>query len=134
MAPSYLLDTNIISAIARHPHGSTAQKITNVGEDAVCTSIVVSSELQFGARKAGSDRLQNQIDAILSAIEILPLDKPVDVEYARVRHHLESNGSVFGPNDMLIGAHARSLGMTVVTANEDEFRRIPGLMVENWSV
>ncbi|KAF0285024.1 type II toxin-antitoxin system VapC family toxin [Spiribacter sp. 1M153] len=132
MARSYLLDTNIISALVRHPHGSTAQKIIDVGGHAVCTSIVVSSELQFGARKAGSERLQKQVDAVLSAIEILPLDQPVDVEYAKVRHHLESNGSVIGPNDMLIGAHARSLGMTVVTANEREFRRIPGLMVENW--
>jgi tRNA(fMet)-specific endonuclease VapC len=132
VAQTYLLDTNIISVLVRHPRGSTAQKVIDAGGDAVCTSIVVSGELQFGARKADSMRLQKQVDAVLSAIEILSLDQPVDVEYAEIRHHLEFTGGVIGPNDMLIGAHARSLRMTVVTANDREFRRIPGLTVENW--
>lgn len=133
MSWQYLLDTNILSELVRHPHGAMAQKVADIGEDAVCTSILVSSELQFGARKAGSRRLQQQVDAVLSAIEILPLDAHADHEYAEIRYHLEANGNAIGPNDMLIAAHARSLRLTVVTANDRELRRIPELAVENWS-
>lgn len=132
MSASYLLDTNILSDLVRHPQGSIASRITREGENSVCTSIVVAGELRFGAYKRGSDRLTAQVEVILSAIEILPLEEPADQHYGKLRALLESRGEMIGPNDMLIAAHALALDCTVVTANRREFSRVPGLKVENW--
>lgn len=128
----YLLDTNIVSELVRNPHGVVTDHIARVGEESICTSIIVTGELRFGAEKRGSERLTFQLEAVLSAIIILPLEEPVDRQYARLRHHLEKAGTPIGPNDMLIAAHALSLGLTLVSANQREFSRVPGLAVENW--
>jgi tRNA(fMet)-specific endonuclease VapC len=128
----YLLDTNIVSDLVRNPQGIVAKRIAEIGDQYVCTSIIVASELRFGARKSGSTRLLMQLESVLSAIDILPLEAPVDRHYAEVRFALECLGQPIGPNDLLIAAHARALGLTVVTANQAEFARVPGLAVENW--
>jgi tRNA(fMet)-specific endonuclease VapC len=131
-SPHYLLDTNILSELVRHPQGAVAQGIARVGENAVCTSIIVASELRFGAAKRNAPRLAAQVEAILSAIEVRPFDTPADHEYARLRLHLEQAGTPIGPNDMLIAAHALAIESILVTANTGEFSRVPGLTVENW--
>lgn len=128
----YLLDTNILSELIRHPAGGVAQHIARVGERSVCTSIVVAAELRFGAAKKASSRLTQQMNAVLDLVAILPLETPVDEHYGRIRLHLEQRGEPIGPNHLLIAAHAQSLELTVVTANAAEFRRVPGLAVENW--
>jgi tRNA(fMet)-specific endonuclease VapC len=132
VSTSYLLDTNILSDLVRYPQGAIASRIAREGESSVCTSIIVAGELRFGAYKRGSDRLMAQVEAILSAIEILPLEEPADQHYGKLRVLLESRGDMIGPNDMLIVAHALALDCTVVTANRREFSRVPGLKVENW--
>lgn len=129
---SYLLDTNIISELVRNPQGRLTDVIARKGEDRICTSIVVASELRFGAEKKGSAPLARQLETVLSAIKILPLKEPADRFYAKLRTHLEKKGTPIGPNDMLIAAHSLSLGLTLVTANEREFLRVPELCVENW--
>ncbi|QOC23265.1 type II toxin-antitoxin system VapC family toxin [Wenzhouxiangella sp. AB-CW3] len=128
----YLLDTNIISDLVRHPQGPVAHRISELGEDTVCTSIVVSAELRYGAAKSGSEKLAHRVELLLSALEILPLESPADHHYAELRDHLTRQGTLIGPNDLLIAAHALAMGMTIVTANEREFLRVPGLGVENW--
>jgi len=128
----YLLDTNIVSDLVRNPRGLIAQRIEVVGEGSVCTSLVVSAELCFGARKKGSRRLSSQLEAVLSALDILQLEEPVDACYAGLRLALERAGTPIGGNDMLIAAHALTFGLTLITANEREFSRVPGLSVENW--
>ena len=128
----YLLDTNILSDLVRQPQGLIARRIAEAGEEAICTSIVVAAELRFGAEKSGSAKLADQVNLILSAIEILPLESPADREYARLRQYLARRGTLIGPNDMLIAAQALGAGLTVVTANTGEFARVPGLSVENW--
>ena len=128
----YLLDTNILSHLVKEPTGVVAQRIATVGEAKVCTSLVVAGELRFGAAKKGSARLSAQLEAILSAMEILPLEEPLDRHYADIRLHLHLICQPIGHNDLLIAAHARSLGMIMVTHNEREFSRVPGLIVENW--
>jgi tRNA(fMet)-specific endonuclease VapC len=130
--PRYLLDTNILSELVRHPQGTVAQAIARVGEHAVCTSIIVASELRFGAAKRNAPRLATQVEAILAAIEIRPFDTPADHAYARLRLYLEQAGTPIGPNDMLIAAHALATECILVTANQGEFSRVPGLSVENW--
>ena len=132
MAFRYLLDTNVLSELARRPHGGVAGWVAEVGADAVCTNLVVAGELRFGATQSGSDKLRAQVEAILGAVEVLPLDPPVDQEYAAIRHALERSGQPIGPNDLWIAAHARSLDLTLVTANLAEFQRVPQLAVESW--
>lgn len=128
----YMLDTNILSELVRNPHGVVARRIAEVGGDAVCASIVTAAELRFGCAKKGSPRLLRQVEAILEGVEVLPFDVPADAEYAGIRAELEAAGTPIGPNDLLIAAHARALGTTLVTANISEFSRVRELKVENW--
>jgi tRNA(fMet)-specific endonuclease VapC len=132
LSAPYLLDTNMISDMVRHPAGRAADRIRELGNDQICTSIVVAAELRFGEMKRGSPLLIARIDAALGAVEILPLEPPADRLYGELRADLERRGLPIGANDMLIAAHALALGCTLVTANEGEFSRIAGLKVENW--
>jgi tRNA(fMet)-specific endonuclease VapC len=128
----YLLDTNILSDLIKKPQGRVAHKIAMLDNHHVQTSLIVASELRFGAMKKGSQSLITQVDRILSAIKVLPYDVPSDQHYAAIRCHLEQQGTPIGPNDMLIAAQALAHQLIVVTANEREFRRVPNLQVENW--
>ncbi len=134
MTARYLLDTNILSDLIRRPQGVISEAIRRVGEESACTSIVVAAELRFGALRSRSARLQERVDVILGTIEVLPFEEPADRHYAELREQFESRGTPIGPNDMLIAAHALSSGLTVVTANESEFARVPRLAVENWRI
>ncbi len=128
----YLLDTNILSDVARWPDGIASRHIRRVGESSICTSIIVAGELRYGAAKSGSPRITERVEAILELIEVLPLESTVDASYGALRADLERAGSVIGANDLWIAAHALALDCTIVTANEREFRRVRGLPLENW--
>src|ERR1700738_1126784 len=128
----FLLDTNILSDLVRHPRGRIFDRISDVGEEDVCTSIVVAAELRLGATKKKCSRLTSQLEAVLGAIEVLALEAPVDAIYGVIRAGLEQIGQPIGANDLLIAAHALTLDLTVVTDNESEFLRIDDLRVENW--
>jgi tRNA(fMet)-specific endonuclease VapC len=129
----FLLDTNIVSDLMRHPRGKIFDRISEVGEDDVCTSIVVASELRYGVTRKKSARLTSQLEAVLGALEVLPLEAPVDAVYGVIRAGLELAGQPIGANDLLIAAHTLALDLTLVTDNAREFSRIDGLRVENWS-
>jgi tRNA(fMet)-specific endonuclease VapC len=128
----YLLDTNMVSDLVRHPQGSVTQAIRAVGEGEVCTSVIVAAELRYGATKRASPRLTEQLEAVLRALEILPFAAPADVVYGRLRTSLEQRGLPIGAHDLLIAAQAVALGLTMVTDNEREFKRIDELPCENW--
>jgi tRNA(fMet)-specific endonuclease VapC len=128
----YLLDTNIVSELVRNPQGKVAEQILKLGERKVCTSIIVAAELRYGAEKKQSPRLSAQLEAVLGALEILPLEKPADASYGSLRAQLERAGKPIGANDLLIAAQALALGYTVVTDNEKEFSRVRQLNLENW--
>jgi tRNA(fMet)-specific endonuclease VapC len=128
----YILDTNIISDLIRNPQGRAAKRIAKVGESSICTSIIVAAELRYGCAKSGSTRLRKAVEDLLGEISVLPFEAPADAEYGALRAALEAGGTPIGSNDLLIAAHARATGATIVTANVDEFRRVPGLTVENW--
>ena len=132
MSAGWLLDTNILSDIVRHPAGRVAERIRQCGETNVRTSIVVAAELRFGAAKKGSERLTAQLEAILAIIEILPLTSPADKLYGDLRAKLETAGTPIGGNDMLIAANAMANDHVLVTDNEREFSRVEGLTIENW--
>jgi tRNA(fMet)-specific endonuclease VapC len=85
----YLLDTNIVSELIRNPQGSVTERIRELGESQVATSIIVAAELRYGAAKRGSARLTAQIEAVLGALEVLPFEEPADRVYGVLRASLE---------------------------------------------
>ena len=128
----YLLDTNIVSQLVRHPEGQVAKRVRQVGEAQVCTSIIVAAELRCGVAKKGSPRLTSRLEAVLGALDVLPFEAPADATYGLLRARLEITGQPIGGNDLLIAAHASALGHAVVTDNERGFARIDDLHCENW--
>jgi tRNA(fMet)-specific endonuclease VapC len=128
----YLLDTNIMSDLVRHPQGVVAQRIASLNAAHLATSIIVAGELRYGAEKRGSERLTNQLEGILQRLAILPLAEDADRHYSVLRADLERRGEPIGANDMLIAAHALSIAAILVTDNLREFSRVQGLKLENW--
>jgi len=128
----YMLDTNIISDLIRNPQGRVAKRIAKLGDNNICTSIIVAAELRYGSAKSGSTRLIKAVEDLLGEINVLPFDVPADSDYGSIRSELEAAGKPIGGNDLLIAAHAHAIGATIVTANFAEFKRVRGLKVENW--
>jgi tRNA(fMet)-specific endonuclease VapC len=128
----FLLDTNIVSDLVRHPGGVIGARIAELADDTVVTSIIVASELRFGAERRGSERLTIQLEGILERLPVLPLGDDADRHYGTLRTALERQGTLIGANDMFIAAHALALDATLVTDNVREFARVPGLRIENW--
>lgn len=128
----FMLDTGIVSDMVRHPHGRVAKRIAEVGETLVCTSIIVAAELRSGAARQGAARLAAQLESVLRALDVLPLEPPVDAVYGTLRARLEELGQPIGANDLFVAAHALALRCTLVTDNEHAFSRIKALPVENW--
>ncbi|HLA33430.1 MAG TPA: PIN domain-containing protein, partial [Rhodocyclaceae bacterium] len=108
------------------------RRLESVWPATPCTSIVVAAEIQFGLCKGVSERLRTQVNAIMSNLDILPLETPVERHYGEIRAHLQRLGQPIGANDLLIAAHARALGLILVTDNLREFARVPDLNLENW--
>lgn len=130
----YVLGTDVLSALIRDPAGKVAHRIAKVGEEVICTGMIVACELRFGAVKSGSTRIQQRVEAILGELEVLAFDSPADYHYAEVGALLERRGTTpIGPNDMLIAARALSPGLTLVTGNTKEFSRLRRIAVANWS-
>ena len=136
----YLLDTNIISELMRAAAGKAAlryrQALTAKRQHAlpttqVVTSIVVQCELLFGLYRKPSPRLQASYDLMMTGLPVLPLDAALAPVYAELRGHLEQAGTPLASNDLLIAAHALTLGATLVSA-DTAFARVPDLKLENW--
>ena len=131
-AVRFLLDTNIVFAVVRDPGGTLAERLSAMPRREFGISIIVACELRYGASRKRSARLSSQLEAVLEGIDILPLEEQADRHYGEIRTELERVGRPIGHNDLLIAAHARALGATLVTHNTDEFTRVPGLAIENW--
>jgi tRNA(fMet)-specific endonuclease VapC len=127
----FLLDTNIVSDLIRHPQGHAARR-ARAAADALCLSVIVAAELRYGCAKKGSARLTERVEAVLAEIPVLPWAQPADAAYGMLRTGLEAEGRLIGGNDLLIAAHALALDATLVTANKGDFSRIRGLLVEDW--
>lgn len=128
----WLLDTNVVSEVARHTFGAAAVRMARVPRDQLATSIVVTAELRFGYTRVGSLALKRKIETVLENIIVFDWMAPCDEVYAALRSDLERRGALIGPMDLLIAAHALALDAVLVTDNEREFRRVAGLKVENW--
>lgn len=128
---SFMLDTNIVSAMVRDPRGKVLEKMIEVGEENVLISIISYGEICYGVQKSGSELLSKTVFAITRRLYVASLSMPCDKRYAEVRLALRQ-GKNIGHNDLWIAAHALALDAVLVTNNEREFSRVPGLKVENW--
>ncbi|WP_292152123.1 PIN domain-containing protein [Brevundimonas sp.] len=128
----YLLDTNAVSAMVREPAGAIGVRVDLVGRTMICTSVVVAAELRYGLAKRKSARLTSRVEAVLESLVVIPFGSPAEAIYGMIRADIESRGRTIGQMDLLIAAHALALDCILVTDNDGEFRRVPGLRVENW--
>ena len=107
-----------------------------MGEESgeIITSIIVLAELRFGLAKSPSARRSKLVDRLLESLPVVDWAPPAETRYGEIRAELERRGMPIGGNDLFIAAHALALDATLVTANEREFGRVPGLRIENWIV
>lgn len=129
----YLLDTDIcIYIINEHPKRVLDRfRKYSVGDLGI--SSITASELAFGVAKSGSAKNRAALEGFMLPLEVAQYDLRAALIYGEIRAGLERSGMTIGPLDMLIAAHALSLGATLVTNNEKEFRRVAGLRCENWA-
>jgi tRNA(fMet)-specific endonuclease VapC len=128
----YMLDTNICIYLMKGHPGTVQEHFDAYDLEDIAISAIVASELYFGTAKSGSIRNRLALDSFLGQFEILPFELAESIATGELRALLAQKGTPIGPYDTQIAAHALSHGCTLVTNNEREFRRVPGLKVENW--
>lgn len=129
----YMLDTNICIYVIKHKPESVFRKLKKIKPEDVCISSITYAELAYGVEKSAQpERNRLALSMMLSSIEIVAFDDAAADEYGEIRAGLERKGTPIGSLDILIAAHARSLGCTLVTNNTKEFCRVEGLEVVNW--
>lgn len=130
----YMLDTNIIVYAKNKRPESVLNQLTAQRPSDVCISAISMAELEFGVcHSSRPDQNRLALMSFLSAIQIIPFDSDAAREYGQIRQDLTQDGNLIGSNDMLIAAHAKALGLILVTNNTREFERVKGLHVENWA-
>lgn len=130
----YVLDTNICIYLIKKRPALVFEKFNALSLGSVGISSISLAELQYGIRKSSRpDQNQAALNQFLLPLEIVGFDTAAALEYGRIRADLEKKGTPIGSLDTLIAAHVKALGMILVTNNEKEFLRIPGLKIENWT-
>ncbi len=134
MGTHYLLDTNICIYIAKHNPPVVRERFARHAASELAMSVITWGELRFGAEKSQNrERAMEALAALGRLITVAPLPDTVGEHYGEIRCLLQRQGTPIGSNDLWLAAHARSEGWTLVTNNEREFVRVPGLIVENWA-
>lgn len=129
----YMLDTNICIYVIKHKPESVFRKLKKIKPEDVCISSITYAELAYGVEKSAQpERNRLALSMMLSSIEIVAFDDAAAADYGEIRASLEKGGTPIGSLDMLIAAHARSAGCTLVTNNTKEFCRVEGLKLANW--
>ena len=130
----YMLDTDICIYIIKEKPERVIRKLRRTDVLDVCISSITLSELEYDISKSSRpDQNKMALAAFLAPLQVLPYDDMAALEYGRLRAHLEKQGTPIGALDTLIAAHALSLNCTLITNNEQEFRRVPKLKVRNWA-
>jgi tRNA(fMet)-specific endonuclease VapC len=131
----WLLDTNVCIAVIRQRPESALRRLRGKQVGQVGLSTITLAELEFGAAKSQqAARARAALREFLLPLEVVPFDEAAADTYGTVRAAMEKKGRPIGPLDTLIAAHALALGTVLVTNNTREFRRVPGLSVEDWSL
>ena len=128
----YMLDTNICIYIIKN-RPEQLRKRFNTLADQLCISVITLAELIYGAEKSARPHENlTVVEQFCARVEVLPFAERAATHYGQLWTELERAGQPIGTHDMMIGGHARSEGLTLVTNNEREFQRIPGVLLENW--
>lgn len=133
--PRYMLDTDTCSYIMKRSNEVLLQRLRKTPIDELCISVISKAELLFGV-EISPRRQQDELalEAFLQHVEVLDFPDEAAPHYAGIRAELKKRGTMIGANDLFIAAHARSLGITLVTNNTGEFGRVPDLIIENWTL
>jgi tRNA(fMet)-specific endonuclease VapC len=133
--PRFMLDTDTCSYIMKRSHPLVLKRLQAVSVDDVCMSVVTKAELLYGV-EVSPRRAQDAaaLAAFLPYVEAVALDEEAAGHYAEIRANLKRRGAMIGANDLFIAAHARSLGLALVTNNTAEFGRVNNLAIENWTI
>ena len=133
--PRFMLDTDTCSYIMKRSNHALLKRLSKTPVNDVCISVITKSELLYGV-EVSPRRQQDEaaLNGFLRYVEVLAFADESAPHYAEIRAHLKSGGTMIGANDLFIAAHARSLGLTLVTNNTREFRRVPKLLIENWTL
>lgn len=128
----YMLDTNIvIYTIKNRP--AHVRDAFRLHDGQMCISSITFGELIYGAeRSTQPERNLTDIQGFVARLEIAPFDERAAEHFGQLRAELYNMGQPIGPYDMMIAGHARSMGLILVTNNEKEFSRVPGLRLKNW--
>ncbi|MEM6275111.1 MAG: type II toxin-antitoxin system VapC family toxin [Myxococcota bacterium] len=127
-----MLDTNICIHLLNGTSSNARTALHETHSDEVCVSAITASELAFGARKSRKRATKRSVEVFLTEMPIAAYGADAIMHYAAARATLAKRGVSIGPLDTLIAAHALSLEATLVTDNVREFKRVPGLQLENW--
>ena len=129
----YMLDTNICIYVIKSKPEKVFKNLQTIHPEDVCISSVTYAELVHGVEKSiAVEKNRLALSMLLANMEILDFDVDAADCYGKIRAALEKKGTPIGPLDMMIAAHAQSLGYTVVTNNVNEFSRVSALQIENW--
>jgi tRNA(fMet)-specific endonuclease VapC len=132
--PRYMLDTDTCSYIMKRTHPALLKRLQSVPVTDVCMSVITKAELLYGVevspRRAQDDAA---LAAFLPYVDAVDFADDAALHYAQIRADLKRRGTLIGANDLLIAAHARALGLTLVTNNTAEFARVRKLKLENWT-
>ena len=132
--PIYMLDTDISSYIMKRSHETVLRKLQSIAVSDVCISAITKAELAYGVEVSPRKQQdQTALDAYLRHVAVLDFPSDAAVDYGLIRGDLKSRGTLIGGNDLLIAAHARCLGLTLVSNISREFGRVSGLKLENWT-
>ena len=129
----YLLDTNICIALIRQKPAVLIQRLTSLQPGDAGISAITLAELFHGVEKsARPEQNMSALEQFLLPLDLADFDLDAALAYGKIRADLERTGQLIGSMDMLIAAHAVSLGAIMVTNNVQEFQRVKGLFVEDW--
>lgn len=133
--PRYMLDTDTCSYIMKRSNDAVLKHLQKVPVSDVCISVITKSELLFGVEMSPRrEQDEAALNAFLRYAEVLDFPDAASVHYAKIRADLKTGGTMIGANDLFIAAHARSLGLKLVTNNTREFGRVRDLAMENWTL
>ena len=133
MEVRFLLDTNTCIYIRRRRPPELLARFRELRHGEAALSIITYGELYYGAEKSITrDRALNHLEEFASSIQVLPLPMEAARFYGTIRAGLAMKGELIGANDLWLAAHAAAMDLILVTNNECEFRRVPGLKIENW--
>jgi len=132
--PRYMLDTDTCSYIMKRSSDPVLKRLQRIPVNDICISVITKSELLFGV-ELSPQRLRDEaaLGAFLRYVEVLDFPDGASSHYAKIRADLKAAGKMIGASDLFIAAHARSLGLTLVTNNTREFGRVRNLALENWT-